>query len=78
MQEEEVVAGFLNHHLEVGQIRLQGIKLVELVVFGREHSARLQIAGKVFAHRPGDGEVIEGGRAPADLIRYTKERSMAC
>ena len=39
---------------------------------GGEQGARLQIAGQVFAHRPGDGEVIEGIRGAADLIRYTK------
>ena len=48
------------------------------MLFGGEHGACLQIAGQVFAHRPGDGEVIEGGRGAADLIRYTKERSVAC
>ena len=68
MQKQQVIAGFLHQHLEVGHIRALCRQVVELVIVRREHGAGLQVAGQVFAHGPGDGEAIKGGSATADLI----------
>ena len=68
MQEHQIGAGFLHHDLEVGHVGALCGQVVELVVMGGEHGAGFEIAGQMFAHGPGDGKAIEGGRTPADLI----------
>ena len=68
MQEDEILTGFFNKHLEVGNVGHLFAEVIELVVVGRKDSATDKFAGQMLTHGPGDREAVKGGGASADLI----------
>jgi len=67
-QEDDLVVYLPNGHIEVFDPGEGAAHFIQLVVMGGEEAPAFVVFVEVLHRRPGDGQAVEGGRAPADFI----------